>query len=80
MRDCEERACFSFVTAGAGSVIGTLWEIADEPAREISVAFHRELREGSSPAAALRTAQTEMIRRGAPPSVWVAWQLYGSGL
>lgn len=69
----------AFLTAGAGSVVGTLWEVEDAPTHEMSVLFHRELRKGSTPAEALRTTQREMIRRGAPPSVWASLQLYGSG-
>lgn len=69
----------AFLAAGAGSVVGTLWEVEDAPTREMSLLFHRELRKGSTPAAALRATQLEMIRRDAPPSVWASLQLYGSG-
>jgi CHAT domain-containing protein len=69
----------AFLTAGAGSVVGTLWEVQDGPTREMSVAFHRALRAGATPAAALRKAQLLMIERGAPPHVWASLQLYGTG-
>ncbi len=69
----------AFLVAGAGSVVGTLWEVEDAPTREMSIMFHRELRKGSSPAEALRTTQMEMIRRAVAPRVWAALQLYGSG-
>jgi CHAT domain-containing protein len=55
----------AFLDAGAGSVLGTLWEIEDAPTREMSIMFHRELRKGSTPAEALRTMQVEMIRSAA---------------
>lgn len=41
--------------------------------------FHRSLRDGATPAAALRTTQIGMIRRAASPRVWASLQLYGSG-
>jgi CHAT domain-containing protein len=69
----------SFLTAGAGSVVGTLWEVEDAPTRTMSTMFHRELRKGLSPKDALRATQLEMIKRGAAPSVWASLQLYGSG-
>ena len=70
----------AFLSAGAGSVVGTLWEVDDAPTREMSITFHRSLRHGATPAEALRTTQIEMIRRAAAPRVWASLQLYGSGL
>lgn len=69
----------AFLLAGVGSVIGTLWNVEDLPTRTMSIAFHRELRKGSTPAQALRTTQLQMIRRNAAPSAWASLQLYGSG-
>jgi len=69
----------AFLAAGVGSVIGTLWSVEDASTRTISIAFHRELRKGLTPAQALRTTQVELIRRGTAPSVWASLQLYGSG-
>lgn len=69
----------AFLAAGAGSVVGTLWEIKDAQTREISTALHRALREKATPAAALRAVQVSMIRRGRPTRAWASLQLYGSG-
>jgi CHAT domain-containing protein len=69
----------AFLAAGAGSVIGTLWKVEDAPTRTMSIAFHRELLKGSTPAQALRATQLEMIRGDAAPNVWASLQLYGSG-
>lgn len=69
----------AFLAAGAGSVIGTLWEVDDAATREMSIRFHRASRSGATPAGALRTTQMEMIRSAASPRVWAAMQLYGSG-
>ncbi|HEV7240017.1 MAG TPA: CHAT domain-containing protein [Thermoanaerobaculia bacterium] len=73
----------AFLTAGAGSVIGALWEIDDGITREMSVEIHRVLRSGETPAAALRAAQLLMIgskTNARSPSEWAGLQLYGSGL
>lgn len=70
----------AFLTAGAGSVLGTLWEVDDAATREMSITFHRLLRDGATPAAALRATQIDMIRRAASPRDWASLQLYGSGL
>ena len=70
----------AFLAAGAGSVVGTLWEVDDASTREMSITLHRSLRDGATPAAALRATQIDMIQRSAPPRVWASLQLYGSGL
>jgi CHAT domain-containing protein len=70
----------AFLAAGAGSVVGTLWDVEDEPTRRMSVELHRALRDGATPAEALRQAQITMIRSGAPLRDWASLQLYGSGL
>jgi CHAT domain-containing protein len=70
----------AFLAAGAGSVVGTLWDVEDEPTRKMSVELHRALRDGATPAEALRRAQITMIRSGAPLRDWASLQLYGSGL
>lgn len=73
----------AFLTAGAGNVIGALWEIEDGITRAMSVEIHRVLRRGETPAAALRAAQLSMIgskTNARSPSEWAGLQLYGSGL
>jgi CHAT domain-containing protein len=68
----------AFLAAGAQSVVGSLWDIEDASARDLSIAFHRELRSGASPAEALRTAQLIMLRSpNAQPRGWAALQMYG---
>lgn len=73
----------AFLTAGAGSVIGALWEVEDGITREMSIEIHRALSSGKTPAEALRAAQLMMIgskTKARSPSEWAALQLYGSGL
>lgn len=69
----------AFLEAGAGSVVGTLWDVEDAGTREMSIAFHRSFRDGATAASALQQTQIGMIQRNAPLRVWAALQLYGSG-
>jgi CHAT domain-containing protein len=72
-----------FLASGARNVVASLWNVDDEPTREVSVAFHRELRRGRGPVEALRSAQLQMLQSTDPrlsdPRVWAALQLYGLG-
>jgi tetratricopeptide (TPR) repeat protein len=68
-----------FLSAGAPSVIATLWPIADDAASRFFPRLHTRLAEGISPAEALRAAQLESIHRGdIPTSLWAAVQDIGS--
>jgi CHAT domain-containing protein len=70
-----------FLAAGAANVIGSAWNISDSPATQaLAVAFHRRLRAGASPAAALRDAQLVLLRSSdrewRHPGAWSGFQLY----
>jgi CHAT domain-containing protein len=68
-----------FLSAGAPSVIATLWPIADSSSATFFPRLHRYLADGFSPAEAVRAAQIESIRKGdVPASVWAAVQDIGS--
>jgi CHAT domain-containing protein/tetratricopeptide (TPR) repeat protein len=68
-----------FLSAGAPSVIATLWPIDDGAASIFFPRLHRYLATGMPPAEALRAAQLESIRRGdVPASLWAAIQIIGS--
>jgi len=72
----------AFLAAGSRGVIGTLWDVQDEPAGEVSRAFHRNLASGLAPADALRQAQLTMLHSDSEarrsPRAWAAFQAYGS--
>jgi len=72
----------AFLVAGARAVVGTLWDIDDAASREFSQAFHRALRNGTSPTDALRSAQLHMARSpigsNRHPKSWASFQLYES--
>ncbi|HYR29248.1 MAG TPA: CHAT domain-containing protein, partial [Thermoanaerobaculia bacterium] len=68
-----------FLSAGAPSVIATLWPINDEDAARFFPRLHRHLARGLSPAEALRAAQLESIQQGdVPASLWAAIENFGS--
>ncbi|MBK8974353.1 MAG: CHAT domain-containing protein [Planctomycetes bacterium] len=73
----------AFHTAGARTVIASLWKVGDRATRELMTAFYRHLwQEGVSPATALRSAQIEMLSRQrnegrVDPGAWGAFVLSG---
>lgn len=67
----------SFLFAGATRVLGTLWEVKDGPAYELTTRFYRGISQGKSPAQALRDAQNELMKEGVPPQDWGAFVLQG---
>lgn len=65
----------TFLTAGVGSYIGTLWDVADAPASTIASRFYAALLEGAAVGDALLTARTSAAELGA--AGWGAYLLYG---
>ena len=64
--------------AGAIGVVATAWPVRDSDGRIFS-SFYRDLH-SSSPAAALRRSQVEMIHSGtwrASPAYWASYQITG---
>ena len=71
----------AFLTAGAPSVIATLWPIDDERAAPLFTRLHQALTAGVRPAEALRSMQLESIRRasaGRDTLLWASIQCIGS--
>jgi CHAT domain-containing protein len=69
-----------FMYAGASRVVASLWSVNDAATAELMVRFYRGvLREGRTPAAALRQAQLGMWRtaRWKLPYYWAAFQVQG---
>jgi CHAT domain-containing protein/tetratricopeptide (TPR) repeat protein len=69
-----------FMYAGAARVLATLWSIEDQPTADLMATFYRGmLRQGLSPAAALRKAQLEMRRdpKRQSPYYWAGFSLQG---
>lgn len=70
----------AFLYAGAPRVIVSLWNVNDEATADLMAAFYRGLlREGRTPAAALRAAQIELSarKRWQSPYYWAAFVQQG---
>jgi CHAT domain-containing protein/tetratricopeptide (TPR) repeat protein len=72
---------YSFVAAGAGSVVASLWDVGDREAPQVLRAYYAALANGAPPARALRNAQIACLHNSAlsSPSVWAAFAVYGGG-
>ena len=65
----------SFISAGAGIFVGSLWSVGDEPAHDFSEAFYRALSKGKTLANAAMLGR-EAARRAKEGS-WLAYVVYG---
>ena len=52
----------AFFYAGAGTVVATLWDVADEPAAHLMPRFHRLVASGAHASEALRASQLALLR------------------
>jgi CHAT domain-containing protein len=66
-----------FLTAGARNMIVSLWTVSDEATSRLMTEFYRLLQRGNAPAASLRAAQIEFIRRGVHPYYWSPFISFG---
>jgi CHAT domain-containing protein len=72
-----------FLAAGASRVLASLWRVEDQATTELMRSFYRELLQNhAAPAAALRTAQLEILedRRWRAPYFWAGFVLQGEWL
>lgn len=67
--------------AGAGGVVGSLWQVDDSLTQPFMLKFHRAYLHSGDPAAALRQAQLEMLHSGdaalASPAAWGGFRYVG---
>ena len=66
-----------FLTAGAASLIVSLWTVNDAAASLLMQDLYREMQRGHTPAASLRKAQLDSIARGEHPYLWSPFVLIG---
>jgi molecular chaperone DnaK len=66
----------SFIEAGAGAFLGSLWEVHDGSARTFATEFYRALLAGSTLGDALNRAR-ESIRDEPGDPTWLAYTAYG---
>jgi CHAT domain-containing protein len=68
-----------FLTAGASSLIVSLWTVNDEAAGKLMTDLYTFLQRGRSIASSLRDAQLAFIARGDHPYLWSPFVLIGRG-
>jgi CHAT domain-containing protein len=68
----------AFRAAGAASVVAALWDVPDARTARFLVELHRRVRNGASPAEALRGTQLAFVEQAGSP-FWAAWQVAGPG-
>jgi CHAT domain-containing protein len=66
-----------FFSAGARSVLLSLWMVDDEATNRMMVDFYREMKAGSSLSTSLRTAQLRMLKEMPHPFFWSPFVLVG---
>ncbi|HEY0140773.1 MAG TPA: CHAT domain-containing protein [Thermoanaerobaculia bacterium] len=71
----------AFLSAGVSTVIATLWDVEDNASRAAAVEVHTRIREGASPAEAVRQMQIRFMNSTSPemqsPKTWAAWTVVG---
>ncbi len=69
----------TFLEAGAGRVVASLWPVPDRSTAELMEHFYAALAQGNTPAAALRQAQLRILAKdpGRHPSAWAGFVLIG---
>lgn len=66
-----------FFSAGAPSLLLSLWTVDDEATAELMASFYRRLLAGSAPAAALRAAQLQLLEKQPHPFFWSPFMIVG---
>jgi CHAT domain-containing protein len=66
-----------FFSAGAPTLLVSLWTVDDESTARLMASFYARLRDGEHPAAALRHAQCELLAHHPHPFFWSPFVLLG---
>lgn len=69
----------AFFQAGAHVVVGSLWKLRDDEAADLFEAFYRHLARGLSVSQAVRQAQIDRMKAGAPVTAWSGVTVLGNG-
>jgi CHAT domain-containing protein/tetratricopeptide (TPR) repeat protein len=67
----------AMLRAGAGGVVGSLWEVNDTTAQPLMLRFHQRYAATGDPARSLRDAQLHMLRSRRSPAVWAGFRYAG---
>jgi CHAT domain-containing protein len=66
-----------FFSAGAPTLLLSLWSVDDEATAELMASFYRLLLAGNNPAAALRAAQLRLLEKQPHPFFWSPFMIFG---
>jgi CHAT domain-containing protein len=66
-----------FFSAGAPTLLVSLWTVDDESTASLMASFYARLRDGENPAAALRHAQLQLLTDRQHPFFWSPFVLLG---
>jgi CHAT domain-containing protein len=66
-----------FFSAGAPTLLASLWAVDDEATTRLMIDFYSQLRAGVRPAAALRYAQCQLLENELHPYFWAPFVLLG---
>jgi CHAT domain-containing protein len=66
-----------FLSAGATSLLVSLWPVEDESTARLMTNFYTRLCAGDGPAAALRQAQCQALEDYSHPFFWSPFVLFG---
>jgi CHAT domain-containing protein len=66
-----------FLSAGASSLVLSLWTVSDEATSRLMKCFYENLQLGHEVAASLRIAQIEFVGRGEHPYLWSPFAVIG---
>ncbi len=72
----------AFLTAGARSVVASLWNVDDRATATVMESFYEHLKAGSTVNEALRQAQLDFIKNygdKAKPNLWAGFEVIGDG-
>ena len=66
-----------FLSAGAPSLIVSLWTVDDNSTQELMQEVYIRLRAGDGPAAAVRAAQRDALEQYKHPFFWAPFVVFG---